>query len=159
MKSVVAFAMNSVLIYRHDRSRVEFISAGKSRFQSTGLNGSKMRSFNCAAILSVVSVVYVSTAAWAGDDLVSKGRSFADLVCSPCHVVSLDKSRVPLLRNPGPSFPTVAGRPSTTEASLREYLMTAHPEMGPARRMTNPRLADYEIDEVVAYILSLGKVH
>jgi len=65
------------------------------------------------------------------------------------------KNEVPILRNPGPSFAAIAARPSTSEATLRAYLMTRHPDMGPAGQMPNPRLVDYQIDEVVAYILSL----
>ena len=41
------------------------------------------------------------------------------------------------------------------DGGLRTYLDTKHPDMGPSGRMPNPRLADYQIDEVVAYILSL----
>lgn len=107
----------------------------------------------------MLGLFFVCLAAWSGSapaqsDLVSTGRDFAELVCGSCHVVS-DKYKVPILRNPGPSFAAIAARTSTTDASLRDYLQSAHREMGRSGRMPNPRLQDYEIDEVVAYILSL----
>lgn len=90
----------------------------------------------------------------AQSDLISRGRNFAELVCGACHVVS-DSKQTPILRDPGPPFVQIARRTSTTEDSLRTYLDTKHPDMGPSERMPNPRLADYQIDEVIAYILSL----
>ena len=90
----------------------------------------------------------------AQSDLVSRGRDFAELVCSACHVVSEDR-QTPILRDPGPPFVQIARRASTTNGGLRTYLDTKHPDMGPSGRMPNPRLADYQIDEVVDYILSL----
>jgi len=107
-------------------------------------------------LATMVSIAVVA-AAWGTDDgLTTRGRKFAELVCSPCHVVSPDTDETPILRQPGPSFAAIAARPSTTDATLRAFLQTSHPDIGPAARMPNPRLADYEIDEVVAYILSLG---
>ena len=82
--------------------------------------------------------------------MTARGGRLAQLVCSVCHVVSRDDTHVPRLAPPGPSFVEVAARPSTTEVSLRAYLTTKHPEMGPAGQMPNPRLVDYEIDELVA---------
>lgn len=90
-------------------------------------------------------------------DLVARGGKLAQLVCSVCHVVAEDDKHVPLLRDPGPSFVVVAARPSTTETTLRTFLETKHPDIGPSAQMPNPRLVDYEIDELVAYILSLRK--
>lgn len=90
-------------------------------------------------------------------DLAARGGKLAQLVCSVCHVVSQDDKHVPMLREPGPSFVAIAARPSTTEATLRVFMETKHPDMGPSARMPNPRLVDYEIDELVAYILSLRK--
>lgn len=105
------------------------------------------------ALLGVAMLV-CTAAARAASDAVVRGRAFAELVCSSCHAVS-DKAAVPLLREPGPSFVQIAARPSTTEMSLRDFLANEHPALGSAGRMPNPRLADYQIDEVVAYILSL----
>ena len=107
----------------------------------------------------ILGFLMICLTGWSGpvdaqSDLVSAGRNFAEMACSPCHVVS-DRYKVPLLRNPGPSFAEIAARTSTTGDSLRTYLRSTHRDMGQSGRMPNPRLLDFEIDEVVAYILSL----
>jgi mono/diheme cytochrome c family protein len=111
----------------------------------------------CALGVVMLSGTAVEAAGSGDRDLVARGDKLAQLVCSVCHVVARDDKHVPLLPEPGPSFVDVAARPATTEASLRAYLATRHPDMGPAGQMPNPRLVDYEIDELVAYILSLRK--
>src|SRR5450755_3466526 len=115
-----------------------------------------VRNALCACSVAFLWVSSAGQAAWAESDLVLRGRKLANLVCSVCHVVSEDKDQVPILRNPGPPFAAVAARPSITEATLRDFLVTKHREMGPTGQMPNPRLADYQIDELVAYILSLS---
>ncbi|WP_094193638.1 c-type cytochrome [Bradyrhizobium viridifuturi] len=111
-----------------------------------------MRQWLCRAL--VVIGACCGGSLHAQSDLVSRGRDFADLVCSACHVVS-ERKQTPILRDPGPAFVQIARRASTTDGGLRAYLDTKHPDMGPSGRMPNPRLADYQIDEVVAYMLSL----
>ena len=49
----------------------------------------------------------------------------------------------------------LAQRPRLTEAALREFLGSNHRNLGPAAAMPNPRLADYQIDEIVAFMMSL----
>lgn len=99
----------------------------------------------------------ISPAKADNSDLVKRGRDFSELACSFCHVVSTEDGRRPTLRQPAPSFAAIAARPSTTEENLRTSLTTKHVDMGPAERMPNPRLVDCQIDEVVAYILSLQR--
>jgi mono/diheme cytochrome c family protein len=84
-----------------------------------------------------------------------KGRAFALLVCSACHVVAPDQPFAPILRNPGPAFQMIADKPTTTAASLRVFLSTTHTTMSTPNSMPNPQLADYQINEVISYILSL----
>ena len=86
--------------------------------------------------------------------MVASGHKFAEAVCGACHVVQKE-GNIPILDPPGPSFVALAQRPDLTEQSLRDFLGSNHRGMGPANAMPNPRLADYEIDEVVAYVLSL----
>ncbi|MGZ6007153.1 MAG: c-type cytochrome [Rhizomicrobium sp.] len=85
----------------------------------------------------------------------SKGHAFALLVCAACHVVASDQGSPPILRNPGPRFDAIANRAGTTEDSLRAFLTTTHSRINVPRGMPNPRLADYQIAEVISYILSL----
>jgi mono/diheme cytochrome c family protein len=91
-------------------------------------------------------------------DQITAGRNFAHLVCGACHVVTQQRDELPVLAQPGPSFAVLAQRPLLTEAALREFLGTNHRNLGPAGAMPNPRLADYQIDEIVAFMMSLKAV-
>jgi mono/diheme cytochrome c family protein len=88
-------------------------------------------------------------------DLIAPGRSFAQRVCGACHVVTPQSKESPLLSPPGPSFAVLAQRPLLTEQALREFLTSNHGTMGPHEAMPNPRLVDYQIDEIVAFMMSL----
>ena len=88
-------------------------------------------------------------------DQVAAGRKFASRVCGACHVVTQQRDELPVLAPPGPSFAVLAQRPHLTEAALREFLGSNHRSMGPHEAMPNPRLADYQIDEIVAFMMSL----
>ena len=101
----------------------------------------------------------VSGPALSEEAITSKGHAFALLVCAACHVVAPDQESAPILRNPGPSFDTIANRPTTTEESLRTFLSTTHAQMGISSGMPNPRLANYQITEVISYILGLRNRH
>jgi hypothetical protein len=92
-----------------------------------------------------------------GDGTIAQGRYFATLACRPCHIVSPDQKSPPILQKPGPTFSAIANNSATTAETLRVFLSTNHAAIGPAERMPNPRLLDYQIDEVIAYILSLRK--
>jgi len=86
---------------------------------------------------------------------IAAGQKFALRVCGACHVVMQQRDELPVLAPPGPSFAVLAQRPHLTEASLREFLGSNHRSLGPHEAMPNPRLADYQIDEVVAFVMSL----
>jgi mono/diheme cytochrome c family protein len=88
-------------------------------------------------------------------DQVAAGRKFASRVCGACHVVMQQRDELPVLAPPGPSFAVLAQRPLLTEQALREFLGSNHSGMGPHEAMPNPRLADYQIDEIVAFMMSL----
>lgn len=90
---------------------------------------------------------------------VDKGRALALSVCAPCHVVAPGQPpEGPLLKNPGPSFDQIANGGMPDPESLRVFLSSPHASMGPEGRMANPRLADYQIDRLVAYITSLRRI-
>lgn len=108
-----------------------------------------------SALTVLAAIVARDQAIGAEPDLVLRGRHLAERVCGVCHIVSPERTDAPFLRNPGPPFAAIAARPSTSEAGLRAYLASRHPDIGRDRHMPNPRLADDQIDEVVAYILSL----
>lgn len=86
-------------------------------------------------------------------DLAATGRDFALKVCGNCHVV--EKGQTPILKPPAPSFSSIVERRSFDAAQLRQFLSTPHGNLGPARKMPNPELADFEIDKVAAYLAQL----
>lgn len=110
-----------------------------------------------AACLALVLPGAAAGAEQSSAELVASGRAFALKVCWACHVVAKDQTETPILSHPAPSFLTIAQRPDLTEEALRKFLASHNETMGPAGRMPNPRLVDYQIDEVVAYIMSLRK--
>jgi mono/diheme cytochrome c family protein len=97
----------------------------------------------------------LARAATPDDEQVAAGRKLASRVCGACHVVTQQRDELPVLAPPGPSFAVLAQRPLLTETSLREFLGSNHRGMGPHEAMPNPRLADYQIDEIVAFMMSL----
>lgn len=94
-----------------------------------------------------------------GDAMAAKGRAFALLVCATCHIVSDDQQFAPVLREPAARFDAIANKPATTADSLRTFLTTTHTTFSVSSGMPNPQLADYQIDEVIRYILTLKTVH
>lgn len=108
-----------------------------------------------ALLMPSVALVSGAHAGAPTSELVAAGRSFAQRVCGACHVVTPLSKEVPLLSPPGPSFAALAQRPLLTEQALREFLASNHGTMGPHEAMPNPRLVDYQIDEIVAFMMSL----
>jgi Cytochrome c len=88
-----------------------------------------------------------------------EGHRLAIALCTPCHVVATDQELPPVLYKPAPPFLVIANRPNTTEASLRQFLLTTHSTMRPTFTMPNPALADYQLNAIVAYLLSLKGQH
>ena len=88
-------------------------------------------------------------------DQVAEGRALAHSVCGACHVVSENANEVPVLRFPAPSFSSLARRASLTDESLRQFLSSNHRNLGPDQAMPNPRLAEYQIEEIIAYFATL----
>ena len=110
--------------------------------------------------IAIVALVLSSLAAGAqaetpAGDQIAAGRNFAHRVCGACHVVTQQRDELPVLAPPGPSFAVLAQRPLLTDPALREFLGSNHRNLGPAAAMPNPRLADYQIDEIVAFMMSL----
>jgi mono/diheme cytochrome c family protein len=87
-------------------------------------------------------------------ELVASGHDFALKVCAACHVVAKDQAS-PILKPPAPSFLAIVRHGGVSEASLRKLLSTPHGNLGRSAKMPNPQLADFQIDKVVAYLLSL----
>ncbi len=95
--------------------------------------------------LAALALLPLTSLALAQD--VAAGRAHARQVCAECHVV--DGSGV---RDGGkaPGFADVARMPSTTELSLKVFLQSPHASM------PSINLTQRELDDMVAYILSLN---
>ena len=88
-------------------------------------------------------------------DQVAEGRALAHAVCAECHIVSPDSKELPAYRVPTPSFPDIVRRSSFSDEGLRQYLSSGHRRLGPDKAMPNPRLNEYQIEEIVAYFETL----
>lgn len=88
-------------------------------------------------------------------DQIAAGRDLARRICGACHVVMQQRDELPVLTPPGPSFAALAQRPLLTQVWLREFLGPNQRNIGPHEAMPNPRLADYQIDAIVAFMMSL----
>lgn len=76
------------------------------------------------------------------------GRVYAMNLCTGCHSVELETAGTGRF---APDFTAVAKQRSTTAGSLKAFLRSDH------ERMPNFNLKPTEIDDVVAYILSLRR--
>ena len=76
------------------------------------------------------------------------GKRLALELCSGCHVVAPEQQRPAI--DVVPAFATIANEPDTTTFRLRVFLHdTPHPVM------PNYIFTDKEVDDLIAYILSL----
>ena len=88
-------------------------------------------------------------------DQVAEGRALAHAVCAECHIVSSDAKELPAYRIQTPSFPEIVRRSSFSDEGLRQFLSSGHRHLGPDQSMPNPRLNDYQIEEIVVYFEAL----
>jgi mono/diheme cytochrome c family protein len=111
------------------------------------------------AALSLAAVLFsgVALAEDAQKDPAASGHDFAVKVCGNCHGV--DKGQTPILKPPAPSFASLLGRREIDEAWLRRFLATPHGNLGRSRKMPNPMLAEFQIDEIIAYFNELRAKH
>ncbi len=77
------------------------------------------------------------------------GKAFALSFCVECHFVADEQVQFPSFD--APPFLEIAAEPSVTELSLRVFLRTPH------NRMPDIILTPTQTDDVIAYILSLGR--
>jgi mono/diheme cytochrome c family protein len=76
-----------------------------------------------------------------------QGQALAQRICADCHAVLPGQARSP--REGAPTFEVIAAVPRMTAAALTVALRTSH------RTMPNVMLEQNELDDMVAYILSL----
>jgi mono/diheme cytochrome c family protein len=97
-------------------------------------------------IIVVASALLAANAAHAHD--IGNGKVIAQVWCANCH--SVDPANQRPANDATPSFAAIAGKKSTTAASLAAFLTTRH------GGMPDLTLSRSEIDDVAAYILSLN---
>ncbi len=87
---------------------------------------------------------------------VRRGEQIAQAQCSACHVVADKQEFSPILKEPAPSFKSIANRPMTSEESLRHFVATTHWDLKTVPlTMPNPELSKADSTAVIRYILSL----
>ena len=96
-------------------------------------------------LFALVAASYGAHAQMAGD--VAKGHQFAQQICSECHTVEKGQRSSP--NGQAPNFETIAKTPGMTTIALTAVLRTSH------RNMPNIIIADEDLRNVAAYILSL----
>jgi mono/diheme cytochrome c family protein len=94
---------------------------------------------------ALVAAPWEARAQLAGEP--SKGRQYAQQICSDCHAI--DTGQRPSPNAQAPTFETIAKTPGMTAIALTAALRTPH------RTMPNVVIADDDLRNVVAYVLSL----
>jgi mono/diheme cytochrome c family protein len=104
--------------------------------------------FYFGAVLAALGSLACAAPAHAADGDARAGRKFATQYCQECHEVGKTPTLSSMLAT-GPAFRDVANASTTTPLALRVFLSTSHPTM------PNIVLSKTEIDDIVAYIMSL----
>ena len=100
------------------------------------------------ARLLTLATVLATTALGAHAQDVAAGHEFAQHACKACHVVD-PIAASPRLVEIGPPFREIANTSGMTTTALRAFLTSSHP------KMPNLILSPQDMDDVIAYILSL----
>lgn len=90
----------------------------------------------------------------AAEDL-RQGHQLATMLCGNCHLAAPDQPFKPELKPPAPSFQSIAQRKDVNEQTLQSFLSTTHRGLDAPKGMPHPYLADYQVKQVIAYLLSL----
>jgi mono/diheme cytochrome c family protein len=106
-----------------------------------------MRVLATALVVGGGALAVVNAASAQGDP--AAGHALAQEWCASCHAIEPMQPTPP--GSPAPSWSAVARMPSTTSMALHAFLLTPHV------RMPDLRLTPAQIDDVVAYILSLRR--
>jgi len=86
---------------------------------------------------------------------IRQGHRLASELCSICHVATPDQATLPIRHPPAPPFATILQRKDLTAEWLTNFLKTTHRGLDEPNGMPNPDLADFQIKQIVAYLMSL----
>jgi mono/diheme cytochrome c family protein len=113
------------------------------------------------AALAMVSTVLCAGPAWAQmvnwANTTRKGHDLATVACSHCHQVAIDQRGAPALDPPAPSFDSIAQRTDVNAGVLEHFISSTRRSEEHPTSMPNPYLMEYQVQQVVTYILSLRK--
>jgi mono/diheme cytochrome c family protein len=108
-----------------------------------------MQAAKSLGVLALVAASAVASAQEVGD--VRQGLRFAEKVCAECHAILKRQALSPM---PGaPPFGAIANTPGMTAMALTVWFRSSHPNI--PKRMPNLIIEDEDMDNVIAYILSL----
>jgi cytochrome c1 len=99
----------------------------------------------------------VSTRAQQPSAANDQGREFALTLCSDCHVVTPGQTQRPIHVQGIPSFMAIANTKGITAESLRKFMRTTHSTIKEPGNMPTLEVTDYQLDQIVDYILSLRR--
>lgn len=88
-------------------------------------------------------------------DDIRQGHDLAVAICGLCHVAAADQTFPPEAKPPAPPFSEIAQRMDAD--ALTKFMTTTHRGLDEPSGMPNPQLMDYQIKQIVAYIVSLRK--
>ena len=113
--------------------------------------------YQTVSVLSLIFWVglFSAYAQTGAEDGIQKGHQLAATICAICHVGAADQPYRPIMKPPAPSFASIAQRMDAE--SLTKFIATTHRGLDTPKGMPNPELMDYQVKQVVAYILSLHK--
>ncbi len=112
-------------------------------------------------IITLAVVFFLIDPALGQNDLVpnakavQKGHALAIRLCGLCHVAAPDQPYKPKMKPSVPSFASIIRKKRFDAQSLTGFLVTTHRGLGNPRGMPNLNLTDVQIEQIVAYFLSL----
>ena len=101
------------------------------------------------AVLMMTAGLAMPALAQTGPGDPAAGLRLASAWCADCHRIA--PAGPGPASDAAPAFAAVAAMPSSTRMSLAAFLQTPHP------RMPNYQLSRDELDDVIAYLLSLRR--
>lgn len=133
----------------------------KGSFQAGGRARAGARSSVAMLCVLVLSILALGRSAWAqmvnSADTVRRGHDLAAVARATCHRVAVDQRSAPILAPPAPSFDAIAQRADSSADALGNFIVSTRRTPEHPTAMPNPHLSQYQVDQVVAYILSLRK--
>jgi mono/diheme cytochrome c family protein len=83
-----------------------------------------------------------------------EGHRLAAELCSICHVAAPDQAYPPMRDPPAPPFEEILARKNLSAEWLAFFLETSHRGLDRPDGMPNQQLAEFQIKQVVAYLMS-----